>query len=74
MKIEVAAKNAEQAIDFARTELGIKGQIHLSRVGEGKEWHGDLLPVKADRGEPRHVYSIRVEPHDGLVDNGLYVL
>ena len=74
MKIEVAAKNASLAIDFARTELGIKGQIHLSRVGEGKEWHGDLLPVKADRGEPRHVYSIRVEPHDGIVDNGLYVL
>ena len=74
MKIEIAAPNAKTAIEFARTELNIDGQLLIGKVGVGKNWHGDLLPITADRGEKRNIYTVRVEPQNHIQDNVQYVL
>ena len=74
MKIEIAAKDAKTAIEFARNELNIDGQLCLGKIGEARYWHGDLLPVKADRGEKRNIYTVRVEPQNQIQENVQYVL
>lgn len=74
MRIEIAAPNARTAIEFARKELNIDGQLLIGKVGAGRNWHGDLLPVSADRGEPRNVYRVRMNPQNGIQENVQYVL
>ena len=74
MKIEVAAKDADHAIEFMRTDLQIKGRILLGIVDVLKNWHGDLLPLTADRGDVRNLYRVRIEAGNAVQNNALYVL
>lgn len=74
MKIEIAAKNAKQVFDFLRNELEIEGRILLGRIDIQKNWHGDLLPITADRGELRNLYRVQIEASNTVHNNTLYVL
>ncbi|MDD4588841.1 MAG: hypothetical protein PHG06_00230 [Parabacteroides sp.] len=74
MKLEIAAKNAKQAIDYLRKDLQIKGRILVGRVDIQKNWHGDLLDITADRGELRNIYRVQVEAGNEIQNNVQYVL
>jgi len=74
MKIEIAARNAKQAIDYLRNDLRIEGRILLGIVDVVKNWHGGLLPITADRGETRNLYRVKIEASNPVQNNARYVL
>jgi hypothetical protein len=65
MKIRIAAKDADHAIEFMRNDLQIKGRILLGWV--------DVMKT-ANTGEVRNLYRVRIDASNTVQNNALYVL
>jgi hypothetical protein len=60
MNISVVAKNSHVLFEYLNQVCQVNGSKFSSKVKQVKVWHGDILPVQADRGDLRTLYNVRL--------------